>query len=167
MYKQLRTLLQETDVTAFTDMLPNFLTSLLSSAKTQEFGQYFEKYYINNSVSWAYCYRLHAGINTNMSIERMHQTIKYLYLNGKQVRRLDKTINILMKLIKDKLFERLITLNKGKISGKIKELRKRHKSSLNLDKGIVLLSNNGWEVPSSSTNEVYQVQKKKLIVTAD
>nr|CAI5828831.1 unnamed protein product [Callosobruchus analis] len=83
----------------------------------------------------------HASINTNMSIERMHQTIKYLYLNGKQVRHLDKTINILMKLVKDKLFERLITLNKGKVSSKIKPV---------------------WEVPSSSTNEVYLVQKKNL-----
>ncbi|XP_050506252.1 uncharacterized protein LOC126884365 [Diabrotica virgifera virgifera] len=160
-YKQLRTLLQETDVTSFRDMIQNFQISLLSSGNTQEFGQYFQKCYLHNMESWAYCYRLHAGINTNMSIERMHQTIKYLYLNGRQVRRLDKTINILIKLIKDKLFERLITLNKGKISSKLRELRKRHKTSLNLDMDTIVMSEMGWEIPSSSTNDIYLVQKNK------
>ncbi|XP_050514453.1 uncharacterized protein LOC126889821 [Diabrotica virgifera virgifera] len=142
-------------------MIQNFQISLLSSGNTQEFGQYFQKYYLHNMESWAYCYRLHAGINTNMSIERMHQTIKYLYLNGRQVRRLDKTINILIKLIKDKLFERLITLNKGKISSKLRELRKRHKTSLNLDMDTIVMSEMGWEIPSSSTNDIYLVQKNK------
>lgn len=77
MYKQLRTLLQETDAAAFSEMLENFRINLLSSPETHEFGIYFEKYLINIK-SWAYYHRLHAGINTNMSIERMHQLIKYL-----------------------------------------------------------------------------------------
>lgn len=100
---------------------------MLSSSETEEFGHYFKKYYMENADLWAYCFRIGAGINTNMHIERMHQTIKYLYLHGKKVQRLDKTIDILMKFVKDKLFERVITMNKGKISSKIKELRNRHK----------------------------------------
>lgn len=143
-------------------MLQNFVTSLLLSAQTMEFGHYFEKYYLHNKESWAYCHRLHAGVNTNMSIERMHQTIKYLYLNGKQVKRLDKAINTLMKFIKDKLFDRLIVLNKGKVTSKIRELRKRHKTSKIMDINAIVPSEIGWEIPSSSRNEVYIVQTSKL-----
>lgn len=97
MYRQLRTLLQEIDVEAFSKMLIIFLSLLASSPQTIEFGHYFNQYYTTNVESWAYCYRLHAGINTNMHIERMHQTIKYLYLNGKSVQRLDKAISVLMR----------------------------------------------------------------------
>nr|CAI5855277.1 unnamed protein product [Callosobruchus analis] len=38
-----------------------------------------------------------------------------------------------MKFLKDKLFDRLISMNKGKITSKITELRKRHKNSQNMN----------------------------------
>lgn len=62
---------------------------------------------MDNYQLWAYCSRLHAGLNNNM-----YKTIKYIYLNGKKVERLDKGIHALMKLMRDKLFDRLITKKK-------------------------------------------------------
>lgn len=147
---------------AFSNMLTNFVRLLQSSSETLEFGNYFGQYYLDNVKSWAYCYRLGAGLNTNMHIERMHQTIKYLYLNGKHVKRLDKTIHSLMKFIKDKLFERIVTMNKGKISSKVKELRKRHKSSKELDISSIIESEMGWKVPAASTSEIYLIEERNL-----
>ncbi|EEZ98894.1 hypothetical protein TcasGA2_TC004509 [Tribolium castaneum] len=125
-YKQLRTLLQERHPEAFLRMMQNFVNELLSTPQTSEFGRYFVQNYGDNVNAWVYCQRLHAGINTNMHTERMHYTIKYLYLEEKKAHRLDKTINKLMKFIKDKLFERLIIINK---STKVKDLRSKHKTN--------------------------------------
>ncbi|KAJ8911350.1 hypothetical protein NQ315_011643 [Exocentrus adspersus] len=70
-----------------------------------------------------------------------------------------------MKFVKDKLFDRLILLNKGKITTKIRELRKRHRKSVNLDKTLVLENGEGWDIPSSSKNnfELYHIEKIKEV----
>lgn len=162
MYKQLRTLLQERDENAFVVLLNNFITSLFTKESTIEFGKYFKAHYLNNCESWAYCYRINAGLNTNMHIERMHRTIKYLYLGGKHVKRLDKAVSAIMKFTKDKLFERLIVLNKGKISSKITHIRLRHRSSEILDLSIVREMETGWQVASSSSNDIYIVEERNL-----
>jgi len=88
--------------------------------------------------SWAYCHRIHAGINTNMHFERMHRTRKHIYLQGKNVKRLDKSLHALMKYTRDKSIDRLIELHKGKICSKVKELRKRHKTSVLMSLEMVL-----------------------------
>ncbi|KAB0790429.1 hypothetical protein PPYR_14940, partial [Photinus pyralis] len=160
-YKKLRTLLQETDKNAFSAMISNFLNNLLEDPDTTNFGQYFHKYYAKNVDSWAYCYRIHSGINTNMHIENMHRSIKYIYLNGKVNKRLDQAIYILMKFVRDKLFNRLIILNKGKISTKLKDIRARHKTSNALNVDVVVVNETGWMVPSSSTQDLYQVEKRQ------
>lgn len=59
------------------------------------FGDYFfnKQYVVNDHYkTWAYCYRINAGINTNMSMENFNCVIKHCYLKGKKVRRLDKTL---------------------------------------------------------------------------
>ena len=75
---------------------------------------------------WAHAFRKWAGVNTNMHIERMHRTIKHTYLQGKQVKRLDKSIHSLMQFLCDKIFDRIIALEKGKVSSKMSALRSRH-----------------------------------------
>lgn len=158
----MRTLLQETDVVAFSNMIAAFVKNLLENENTSQFGIYFKNNYANRTETWAYCYRLHCGLNTNMHIERMHHTIKYMYLNGKHNKRLDKAIGALLKFVRDKLFDRLITIHKGKLCHKIKELRTRHKTSELLDLNVVVPFESGWQVPSSSTQEVYIVEEKKM-----
>jgi hypothetical protein len=48
-----------------------------------------------------------------------------------------------MRFVKDKLFDRIISLNKGKISSKIRDLRKRHQTSVNLDVNLIIEFNGG------------------------
>uniref|UniRef100_A0A6P7F500 Uncharacterized protein LOC114326564 isoform X1 n=1 Tax=Diabrotica virgifera virgifera TaxID=50390 RepID=A0A6P7F500_DIAVI len=161
-YQQLRTLLQETDVKAFSLMLETFLKSLYENEATLEFANYFKIHYANKVDSWAYSYRLNSGLNTNMHLERMHHTIKYIYLKGKHNKRLDRAISALLKFVRDKLFDQLITIHKGKLCTKLRELRSRHKSSQELDHNLVIKMDTVWQVPSSTTQEIYLVEQRKV-----
>lgn len=91
-YKVLRTLLQELDTDAFRKMFEEAVNRMSSDNETMEFANYFIGNYTNCVFSWAYCHRIHSGINTNMHIERMHRTLKHIYLQGKNVKRLDKSL---------------------------------------------------------------------------
>lgn len=159
----LRTLLQEIDATAFDLMLLNSNERLKEDPDTLDFGKYFEKCYTKNIDSWAYCRRVNSHININMHIERMHYSIKYIYLHGKHVKRLDKAIEALMRFVKDKLFEQLIVLHKGKISAKLYELRKRHHVSAALNfNSVIPLEEGTWQVPSARGTSFYVVRENDI-----
>ncbi|XP_008180456.1 uncharacterized protein LOC103308587 [Acyrthosiphon pisum] len=157
-YKVLRTLLQEQDAEAFRRMFDNAINRMAKDDETMHFSNYFISYYAPSVQSWAYCHRLNAGINTNMHIERMHRTLKHIYLQGKKVKRLDKSLHALMRYTRGKSIDRLIVLHKGKISSKVKELRKRHKTSILMSLEMVLKNVDGksWNVLSGKTNEMYE-----------
>uniref|UniRef100_A0A8D8QQK6 Uncharacterized protein n=1 Tax=Cacopsylla melanoneura TaxID=428564 RepID=A0A8D8QQK6_9HEMI len=118
------------DENEFTTMFKALLTTFSKDENFQCFGKYLEDNYSENISSWAYCHRKYAGLNTNMHIERMHRTIKYIYLKGKTSKRLDKTIAALMHFIRDQLFSRIISSTKGKVSSKIADIRKDNSLSL-------------------------------------
>ena len=69
----------------------------------------------------------------NFSINLVNKQLKNNQLNIlilkllKHVKRLDKAIGAIMRFVKDKLFERLIVLHKGKLCTKLGTLRNRHK----------------------------------------
>jgi hypothetical protein len=85
-----------------------------------------------------------------MHLERMHYTIEYIYLEGKRVKRLDKSVNYIMRFVKNKQFDRIITLSKGKICSKIRDLQKRNQTSVKLYVNLISEFNGGWNVVSSS-----------------
>ncbi|KAF0761126.1 Uncharacterized protein FWK35_00005589 [Aphis craccivora] len=62
----------------------------------------------------------------------------------------------------DKSIDRLIVLHKGKLTSKIKELRKRHKTSLEMSTNNVLKDGEGcWNVMASGHDDMYTVNKLK------
>lgn len=171
-------MLTERDPEAFQKMLLEFCN--INDEESADFIKYFKDYYAIKCEYWAYCYRLHAGINTNMHLERMHRSIKYMYLKGKNVKRLDKGIAAIMRFVRDKLISRVIgkkncklllykgrklilflANNKGKISSKITNLRSRHKIMEKMDPTKLIPSNEGWEVLSENCEEMYLVQKQE------
>lgn len=166
-YKLLRTLLQETDVSTFERMLKPAIDMLLKDSTTETFGVYFVETYVNCVQSWAYCYRLFCGLNTNMHLERMHRTIKYIYFNGKNTKRLDKMLYVLMKFIRDRLYDRLITLHKGKITKKISDLRVRHKESLKLSESLIMKGDTGWNILSSNRTDLYFIKESTTDCTCN
>ncbi|XP_072401025.1 uncharacterized protein [Diabrotica undecimpunctata] len=158
-YQMLRMLLQERDIATFNILIQKFLVFCQGSPEFVEFAYYFQQHYVNKAEHWAYCFRLFSGLNTNMHIERIHRTIKHIYLNGKYVKRLDKAISAILKFVRDKIFERLIIVHKGKVCTKLSELRQRHKTSEMLDISKVDAIDVGWIVPSASSNEIYVVKE--------
>ncbi|XP_050516483.1 uncharacterized protein LOC126891348 [Diabrotica virgifera virgifera] len=87
-FKTLKVLQSETNEQKFSVGLKKFVDDLNSDPDTSSFGNYFSKYYVGRTQTWAYCYRKSLGINTNMYLEALHKKIKYTYLEGKQCRRL-------------------------------------------------------------------------------
>lgn len=77
--------------------------------------------------SMDYC-RIYSGWNSNMHIERMCRTIKYVYLEATKIKRLDKCLMYTLKFLHNEVFKRLIMKHKRIVSIKLKDLRNRHKN---------------------------------------
>ncbi|KAE9521927.1 hypothetical protein AGLY_017661 [Aphis glycines] len=139
------------DENEFNNALKEFNHELMNDPDTRDFGIYFDCMYGNRVGLWAYCHRKSLGVNCNMHLESMHKTIKYHYLNGCKVGRLDKSITTIRRYTRDKKVERIIKLTKGKTSTKIQEIKKRHNKSTLLDLTINQDSANNWSVESEYT----------------
>ena len=64
-----------------------------------------------------------------MFAEAFHRLLKMVYLHQKQNRRIDYLLHILLRISKDKAYERLQKTHKGKYSHRRSEINKRHKSA--------------------------------------
>ena len=93
------------------------------------FLTYFQNEYVPHIEEWAYAYRHGAEIHTNMYVETFHRVLKVVYLDSKQNRRVDYLLTVLLRFAKDKAFEQIQKLEKGKSSHRIKEINKRHGSA--------------------------------------
>lgn len=76
------------------------------------------------------------------------------------MKRLDKSLYALMKFIRDRSIDRLIVIHKGKITSKIKELRKRHKHSLEMSHEMVMkATEDSWDIVFEKYSEMYTVNR--------
>lgn len=156
-------MLCELDKNAFETMLKSAVEEWSSKEESKDFAKYFQLYYVSRGEfqKWAFCYRILSGINTNMALENFNKLLKYCYLRGKKVKRLDKTLCALLKLINDKLYDILIKTYKGKVVSKLKILRKRHAESLKLFDNVLPQPSGEWLVLSSGGTEFYSVKQTK------
>ena len=136
-YHNVRVLMEEIDIDKFKLMLQSNLKQLNSSDETQEFAKYFYTYYTNRAEQCAACYRKSANINTNMYIESFFRTLKHLYMKRKANRRIDNLIHVLLKVSRDKGFERLCKLEKGKNAGRLITIHKHHLARTKLSPALV------------------------------
>ncbi|XP_023235219.1 uncharacterized protein LOC111634623 [Centruroides sculpturatus] len=130
---------------------------LVDDSDTTDFGQYLKENYMKTAKYWAYCYRLHCGLNTDMHVENMHKCIKHIYFQGKRLKHLDKAIHALMTFLRDKMYDKIIVMHKGKVTSKLSDLRKRHKISLSLCKDLLIKEDNTWKIPSSNGSDICTV----------
>lgn len=158
-YKMLCTLRQEPDSTKFNEFLIGFMDILSRDSDLRLFKDYFEKQYMSRCFVWAACFRVGSGINTNMYLESMHKVLKYIYLKGVTCRRLDKTVHVLLQYVKDKQFERIIKLEKSKVTTKISRINKSHINAINSTNMVVSTSENGWIVTSKDTSYIVKVNE--------
>ena len=109
-YPTLHTLLDEDD-NNFELLCNEFKTCTTNNERTNCFAKYFKLEYSQHKRQCTTCYRKIVGINTTMYIEAFHKTLNYLYMKGKINWRVDKCVHLLMKIAKDKAFERQIQLS--------------------------------------------------------
>ena len=142
-------------------ILPQQFLSFLHKDQSA-FLTYFQNEYVPHIEEWAYAYRHGAEINTNMYVETFHHVLKVVYLYSKQNRRVDHLLTVLLRFARDKAFEQIQKLEKGKSSHRIKEINKRHGLAEEMmSSGILPIqcSENSWKVASQKTKE------KNYIVT--
>lgn len=150
---------QEPDIKKFEEYLKSFLLLLSKDSDLEAFATYFRDNYNNRCSVWATCYRLGSTINTNMYLESMHKVLKYIYLKGVTCKRLDKTIHVLLNYVRDKQFQRVIKLEKGKVTHKISKINQSHLTALKSEMFVVEKDNN-WEI--QSLGKTYFVKINKL-----
>jgi len=144
----------------FQEILKNAINTFCGDEDTTVWGDYFQKNYGNNYKLWAACFRKGCGINTNMHLESMHRTIKHCYLHGKTVARLDKGLHAVVKLVRDKIVDRIMKKTKGKNNCHIRDIHKRHKTAIKLDLSVEVVEDNLiFRVKSENTMQIYEVTK--------
>lgn len=164
-YKVIKCLQQNTSADIFPQCLQNSISEMLLDGETHDFGVYFQNNYSKNYEKWAYCFRACCGINTNMRLESMHKTIKYFYLDGKKVKRLDKSLHVLLKYVRDKSVDRIIKNVKGKHTIHTKNILLRHRAALSSEFFIEFDKDNKTRCLISTvsakqeTGEIYCVEK--------
>ena len=131
-YRYLGTVVEQTDRNVFEDYLSEFLIRLQMSSSTTSFSEYFKKEWLPKKAQWDYCYPVSLGINTNMFCEAFHRVFEYKNLKGKVNRRVDKCLVNVLKFNRDKLFERIAKLTKGKNNAKLKRVHRSHLESMNV-----------------------------------
>lgn len=90
---------RETDITNFERDSQLFINEIFGDGKTKNFARYFIRNYMTRPQHWAFCHRLNAGINTNMKVQRWHRAIKYEEAEGKIIKRLYKSLIIVLNAI--------------------------------------------------------------------
>lgn len=143
-YHNLRVLLEEPNKSKFQQLLDETITQLLKSKETEKFGKYFYSHYASTKEQWAACYQADASVNTNMYVEAFHRVLKYtyIYVYFKGRKRLDKCLQVLLKLARDKGFERLVKMERGKNAERINMIRMKHNNSISFSISAIHTTDN-------------------------
>lgn len=142
--------LKQVDYQSFEEALNKFLEC--SDEDMQAFLEYFIKNYLETIPSWAYCFRLDAQINTNLSIETFYRVFRYV--NTKDSLKLMSIEEALYSLTKHmeykKRCRKVTSMKRFKNSKKISTIRKNHKNALNanVDEKSITVTEDGWLIPS-------------------
>ena len=163
-YRALRVLNSIMDFELFLVCLLGMPEMLKADEDTKEFGEYFEAEYTRHPEPRAFCYRVGLGIDTNMFLEAMQKKLKYTYMKGKQIRREDECIGILMTFTRDVAFQRLTRKCKGNDSSRQSVIKDRHRTSVKeITESMVSVVKPGcsWCVKSSTSlvNHQYDVTR--------
>lgn len=146
-YAALKSLQNETNEAGFRRSLQNVLAWLREISEAM--ASYFEKAYARRPREWASCFRVGTRANTNMFVESFHRTLKEVYFERKQNRRVDHLLFKLRKISRDKAYEQWIKAEKGKATVRQRENMKRHKQAESVPANALSRKDTDcWEVQS-------------------
>ena len=96
-----------------------------------------------------------------MVVEAFHRVFKYNYLKGKVNKRVDKCLVNLLEFLRDKYFERLVKLTKGRSCKKLKDINDRHSRSMQMSTDCVVeVESRKWKVKSQDGKRSYDIIKQ-------
>lgn len=155
-YKTFKILMEHNDKSTFSELMERFLEKCLNDKDTELFGKYFQTYYTNRPEKWACCFR-EGNLKTNNHLESFHRVLKYVYFDGRANKRIDVLIQILLKVIRNLCFDRLIKFKKGKATEKRRITLKRHnEGKLISPHNVKQVDDQNWNVTSGdNTYSVY------------
>ncbi|XP_050311326.1 uncharacterized protein LOC126746948 isoform X2 [Anthonomus grandis grandis] len=109
MKHEMRKILKGTDPQNFIQLKENYFRQLEEEEETN-----FQNYLKNQEriMMWAHCYRINAGINTNMAVESLNKVLKYNKMNGKQNIRIEKLLDLLDDLVDERMWKRIINMER-------------------------------------------------------
>lgn len=134
---KIKALMEISDPTDFDRKLKSFLDYAKKDCKTGDFALYFEKEYASRVKLWSFSRRLCLRVHHNMHLEALHRVLKHVHMQGRKVKRMDKSLFALVKLMRRKNYDRIIKIHKGKWTRHLCGIRDRHKRSLVLDNASV------------------------------
>lgn len=164
LYCSLRTILQTLSIPEFRKLMQQSISWMLSDPDLEAFGHYFQTYYAKRNEEWAYCYRVGTPVNTNMSVEAFHRLLKVVYLEGKHNRRVDHLLSLLLRIARDKLFDRLIKLEKGKSTHRGGEINRRHRAAIEMIDttiSVVQIEESLRQISSASRDHVQYLVRRQ------
>ena len=123
-YHFLRMFLMETNIPTFRKLLAQTQTQCRETAPP------FELQVLQKPWAMGTLLKNRDTKNTNMYIKSFHCVLRIVYLQHKHNRRVDYLIYILLRIARDKAFDQLQKLEKGKLTHRICDINKRHKTAL-------------------------------------
>lgn len=156
---QLKLILQEKEINNFKLMLESIVNQLNAESYTWNFSNYLQENYLQKDELWPSAHCIFTDIKYNPHFDRMHKTLNHLFLNGKNIKHFGKALADIMRFIREKLFDRTILINRGKINNKMKIAIFRHKLSLHSQTDSIVTTDEGWEIPSNETSEIYTIKE--------
>ncbi|XP_050312263.1 uncharacterized protein LOC126747569 [Anthonomus grandis grandis] len=174
MKSDMKKILNEIKMEAFIDKTTKYFKKL-ENANEIAFLSYLKKYYFQNEeriAMWAHCYRVNAGVNTNMSIESLNNFLKSNMLKRKANITIDKLMDVIEDLVDAKMWQRVLKLERPDADNyQDKVIVKAHKMAENMDMtnmvteiefGRYQVKNTKEEFYNVSLNEVCEVGCKTL-----
>uniref|UniRef100_A0A8D8Z8V6 SWIM-type domain-containing protein n=1 Tax=Cacopsylla melanoneura TaxID=428564 RepID=A0A8D8Z8V6_9HEMI len=159
--QEITSLLNEDQEEEFEKHLENFIKKTAKNPATKSYSDYFCKMYARRTHVWALCYRKRLGIHTNVHLEDLHKQLKCTYLDGKNVRRLDRAIDGVLKIIRDSFLKRSFQVTFNTESSRMAQIQRNHEKGLEVPEDMICILETGksWEVVSSrDTDTTYIVR---------
>ena len=91
--------------------------------------------------------------------ESFHRFLKIVYLDGKHNRRVDHLLNTLLRIARDKVFDRISKTEKGKVTNRMTDINKRHKAASQLSVIPTKIDESQWQVQSESRDVTYTIHR--------
>lgn len=154
--KDLKILLLESDRSKFTKILKATIDQHKQDAQMKEFVEYFDDNFKQNIDIWSNCLRKEQSGPSNSQLLTLHEKFKNAYKEGKNSKKLCKSISGLMSLFEDDQFNQLVALEEASHS-KMNSIINRHAKSVETEVLVyeIAVERTYWLVPSDNISEQY------------